>query len=191
MNITTKYNVNDKIVFRDGDTKISAIIQKILVCVGTSYSEIKYITDHGVIYQDEVINNNKANSINNETVNSIKIGTMTSGLFNKSLKPKYNIGQLVEYSYRGVKYASIIESINTNDDIVTYKLKHDDRDFLEKEIKITRFDIDDNIVYFICHENDKTEYRRATIVHIDPDFVLVRDNGYLITIEYSQILRRT
>lgn len=197
MEIKTKYNINDTILFKDDvDNIISAKVLRIETYITDANLGIKYITKYGTVYEDDVIDKNdflnELNNTNNKNkTNPIEVITMTFRTFDEPVKPKYNVGQLVEYYYKGDKYISIIEKIIYNDKDITYKVLHDGRNFSEKEIKSIELNIDDEIIYFIPYNKNRIIYRYATIVHIYPDCVTIKnDDGYELTIKYDQLIRR-
>ena len=190
MDIKTKYNVNDKIVVKDNNNKILTTIKRIEICASNDKLAIRYITDYKLVYEDEIICIddflNELNNINKEKDHPV----------NKSIKPEYHIGELVEYKYNGDSYISIIEDININDKNITYKLKDDDRAFLEKEIKSIKLNIDDRIVFFVPYEMpnikiNKRGYYFGTITDICPYHVIIENkDGYKVDVLYNQILKR-
>ena len=191
MEIKTKYNINDKILFKDDvDNIISATVLRIEMYITDANLGIKYITKYGTVYEDDIIDENEFKE-NNETNNPIEVITMTFRSFNESIKPKYNINQLVEYHYKGEKYISIIEKITYDDKNITYKLVHDDRNFLETEIKPIKLNVYDNIVYFKPYTNNRILYYCGKITDIYPIYLVIRnDDGSNVCIKYNQILRR-
>ncbi len=209
MEIKTKYNVNDKIAVKDyKDNIILTTINRIETYATDTNLDIKYITNYGVINENQTININENQTINiNEFLNELndintkkkdnssEVITMSFTPIDKAIKykskPKYNVGQLVEYNYKGEKYISSIVSINTKDKNITYKLKYDNRDFVETEIRPIKLNIGDNIVYFRSYKTNRILYYSGTIIDICSNYVVLRhDNGYNVNILYNQILRR-
>ena len=55
MEITSKYNVNDRIVIKVDNATIITTIQRIEIVVTSKCSELKYKCEFGLFYEDNII----------------------------------------------------------------------------------------------------------------------------------------
>lgn len=202
MEIKTKYNINDKIAVKDyKDNIILTTINRIETYASDTNLDIKYITNYGVVNENQTIDiNDFINELNNlndkKQDNPIEVIITSFKAFDADVKPKYHIGELVEYNYNGELYISIIEDININYKNITYKLQADNRAFLEKEIKSIKLNVDDRILFFVPYEIpiikfNKRGYYFGIITDICPHHIVVKtEDDYKVDVLYDQILKR-